>query len=333
MTSKTSKNNISKYQSIKKTFLWAAVCILIGEIIVGALIILTQGWTVEIGKIQATFFLVAIALLIGINNFAMMEKENNIVRWSATASLICNFVWLIVAILLIWGINDANDVMRDILSVAANITAAGFWISNVWNIEESVAPVKPLKITSVVCVLYCFIYALITTFNYESIGFDTRWSALSGLAGLAFIITAIIAAIVSRTNIKKHNISAKDVTNSSDIQSTIQDLVEKEVQARMAAQGVASTDGHSSTGSVASVGEHDSMTHDASTSNQGPATQTTEAHGDSYRPGEPSNGSVNHIPKRDLSAIYPDIKKDDPPKVHLDNDSTPKDGSSMSEET
>ena len=100
-------------------------------------------------------------------------------------------------------------------------------------------PVRPLKITALVCELYCGIYAVVVTLGDFQNATDARWYMLAGLAGFAFVVMACAAVIVSRSGEKKSEgmMTMNDVGNNAEMQAKIQEMVEKEIQARMAAQG------------------------------------------------------------------------------------------------
>ncbi len=254
----SSKNNDKKTSSslkqLKKAFLWMAVVILIGEFLFGALVILANDlWTPTLGKVQTSFLLLAVALFIGINNLTRIEERKPSVSGLAWLSLAANVVWLVIGILLIWDMVPAVDTSKvkvasyyiatgkasvwvKLCSVASNLGIGGFLMSNVFAIKETVKQVKPLKVAAAVCWLYVSVFAIIVTFaeigNYGDWG---KWFALSGLAGLAFVVLSIVALIVSRTNAKKEASVGKQIS-SEEMQSTIQEMVEKEVQARLAAE-------------------------------------------------------------------------------------------------
>ena len=245
---------IEKIKILKKAFLWMAVCILIGEVVVGAFLILLQTFNLTIGKLMGTFALCAVALLIGVDNFTKMEKgEGRLVQSFALLSLVMNFVWLILAILLIWEIAPFMErgirrcqycsygyhatIVLKMMILAIDLAMTGFFISNVWDIKETVKPVRPLKITALICELYCGIYAaMVVFFNEDGSMFNTRWYALAGLMGFAFVVMTFAALTISRSGKKKN----EEMTNShktdisdSEMQVKIQEMVEKEVQARL----------------------------------------------------------------------------------------------------
>lgn len=239
MSSLFSENSIEKMKQIKKAFLWTAICILIGEVAVGAIMILAQSFDPMVGRLMGTFVLCAVVLFMGVNNFSRMEKEGALVQGFAIVCLIANIIWLILAILLIWEVVPPNvfEMLKFmIISVVVAITC--FLISNVWAIKETLRPVRPLKITALVCELYVGIYVIIVVLsgNYL-LASDPRGSALATLASFAFIVMAIAAVIVSRSGEKKDGgIDAQAIKDNKEVQATIQDMVEKEVQARLKAE-------------------------------------------------------------------------------------------------
>ena len=249
MSSIFKESTIEKIKSIRKVFLWSAVCILIGELIVGAILILSQSFNLVIGKLMGTFALCAIVLFLAVSNFSKMEKEERVIQVFALISLVMNIAWLMLAILLIWEVvspvehvdgavyylSTRPSMMVKLMSVAINTGIGCFLISIVLSIKETVKPVRPLKIAALICELYCCIYAVVVTFGDITYTTDTRWYALAGLAGFAFIVMAIAAAIVSRSGRKKDEDAAQGIDKQA-MQATIQEMVEKEVQERMKAE-------------------------------------------------------------------------------------------------
>ena len=232
-------------KNIKKVFLWVAVFILIGELIAGAILILTAKFDLTIGKLMGTFALCGIVLFVGVNNFSCMEKKNALVQCFALASMITNIVWLTLAILFIWEVvpfietsprgfyySSTMTVLAKVMLISLNIATMCFLNSNVWSIEETLKPVLPLKITAIVCESYCGIYGIVVTLGQIGAMYDSKWYALAALAGLAFIVMAIAASLVSKSGKKKSG----NVVDSKEMQATIQEMVEKEVQQRLQAQ-------------------------------------------------------------------------------------------------
>lgn len=259
MSELIAKSDNSKYKKMRKAFLWTGVTILIGELVFGAILILTGGWSIEVGRAQLTFFLLGVYLFVGVNNFVRIEKGDNVTRGLAWMSLGFNLVALLFGILLLWEVIPVVEYVDKTLSgylgrnytfqaavpsiyskmalVVLSLGTAGFWISNVLSIRETVKPVKPLKITAVICEIYCSGFAIVMTMigfenlsDYENL---LKWSQLSGLAALAFIITALAALIISRTNHAKNDNDGVLMQDDKEIQTTIQEMVEREVQERL----------------------------------------------------------------------------------------------------
>ncbi|MBR2803229.1 hypothetical protein IKE19_01455 [Candidatus Saccharibacteria bacterium] len=244
MNSLFSESMIGKIRKVKKSFLWAAVCILIGEVVVGAILILAQSFNETIGRLMGTFAACAIMLFLGVNNFSRMEKNDRIVQSFALVGFICNLIWLFLAFLFIWNIvpfiessgvwsySYRMTAMAKLFSVAVDIAVMSFCVSNTWAIEETLKPVRPLKITALICAFYCGIYSVIVTIGDVQAVTDGRWYGLAALAGFAFVVMVIAAVIVSKNGKKKKD-KEVDGVNKEGMQATIQELVEKEVQERL----------------------------------------------------------------------------------------------------
>jgi hypothetical protein len=266
-----SENALQTIKKIRKIFLWTAVWILIGELIMGAIIIISQSWDISIGKIQGTFFLIAVALFVGVNNFIRMEKGNKVIQGFAITSLITNILWLVLATLLIWeavpfywheegwitgifgnkywGDISHTTAIAKIMLILVDIATACFWMSNIMAIKETVKVVKPLKITSIICELYCGVFSVVLTVAELGWNNDTsRWYSLSGLAAFAFLTTALAAWIISRTSGKDEKAAVerkedKKVAPKTDdeIRAEVEEqvrreMIEKEVRERLEAE-------------------------------------------------------------------------------------------------
>lgn len=250
MSSIISESTINKLKAVRKVFLWAGVCILIGELVLGAILILVGSSSETIVRIQLTFLVLAISLFIAINNFIRMEKGEPLTQGFALVSFLTNLISLILTILLIWGVinvintgaysyyssSSSLSATGQVLLIALDLMAGCFWISNVLAIKETVKPVKPLKITALICMAYCTIYSVVVTASNMLFTGDLKLSSLYALASLAFVLTALVALIVSKTNKKKEEKATVDMKNDKEVQSAIRDMVEKEVQERLAAE-------------------------------------------------------------------------------------------------
>ena len=252
---------IEKIKKARKVFLWMAVWILIGELALGAILILIQSWDISVAKIQGTFLILAIALFVSVNNFIRMEKGDKKVQLFALISFISNIVWVSLSVLLMWEAlpfhwtEAAQEYSRYMehyysvtmyhmtfwsmmMAIAISSSAAGFWISNIMTIKETIKVVKPLKITAIVCVVYGWIFGVVVTLA-ELDYYDTeRFYQLSSLAGIAFVVTALAAVIISGTNRKKVEVKneVKVAKTDDELRAEIEEkvrreMIEKEVRA------------------------------------------------------------------------------------------------------
>ena len=134
-----------------------------------------------------------------------------------------------------------------VLSILTSLAGAGFWISNVMSIKETIKVVKPLKIASVICETYVAIYAIASVLsNYEIETNMPTLTTLTGLLAFAFVVMAIVAWIISRTTGKKQvanaptNAPVAPKTNEelrAEIEEKVRrEMIEKEVRAKMEAE-------------------------------------------------------------------------------------------------
>lgn len=267
------EDTLQKIQKTRKIFLKFAVWILIAELVFGAVLILTGSWDVAIGRIQGTFLILALILFVSVNNFIRIEKGNKTIQIFALIGFVSNLIWGIFAFLLMWEIvpfHWTEEIMRTssysgysypstkyhmtfyaiIMLIASYAAAAGFWISNILSIKETIKLVKPLKITAVVCVAYLWIFGTIITPIEPEFKDVEKLYQLAGLAGLAFGITALAALIISKTNKKKVAESNTTMNRAStqftpkteaELRAEIEEkvrreMIEKEVRAKMEAE-------------------------------------------------------------------------------------------------
>ena len=270
-----SEQTLQKIQKIRKIFLKVAVWVLIIELAFGAILILSGNtWGDVSARIQGTFLILALVLFISVNNFIRIEKGDKVMQILASVGFVCNLIWAIFALLLIWevvpflwweettrsalgGMYSYSYTGRSHLTIFAMImllssyaAAGGFWISNTMSIEEAEKSVKPLKITAIICIAYLWIFGTIMTIvqpKYDD--FTTRLYQLAGLTALAFVITACAALIISKTSEKKKaKLAGKseepvqftpktDAELRAEIEEKVRrEMIEKEVRARMEAE-------------------------------------------------------------------------------------------------
>ena len=268
---------LEKISKIKKGFLWTAVCLLIGGFVLGAIAILLRqsaddATMIRITKLLSTMAVLTFVLFVGVNNCIRMEKGNNVVQILALIGLVTGTLAAILGILMIWEVmptvvwntgggcttdviykcvnvvHYVPSVWAKILSILISLAGAGFWISNVMSIKETIKVVKPLKIASVICETYTAIYTIVVVFsNYEIAVQMPTLSTLTGFLGFAFVVMAPVAWIISRTTDKKQaasnasaNVQVNTPKTDAELRAEIEEkvrreMIEKEVRAKMGA--------------------------------------------------------------------------------------------------
>lgn len=113
-----SQTTISKIKSVHKVFLWVATGVLIASLLLGAILIFVDTDNDLFGKIHGTFFIMAAAAFICVNNFIRIEKGNKLVQGFALTGFVANVVWLILGVLMIWG--ALSPVQAEISKISTN---------------------------------------------------------------------------------------------------------------------------------------------------------------------------------------------------------------------
>ena len=219
--------SLEKIKVFRKNLLKIAMWVFVGGVITGALLIIFGGSdTGEVmTKIMATLFLVAIVLAVASNLVRRIEEDNTTIQVFAIIGL-CSV--LIAAIFWIFCIWEAYPVYRNsialdyhplyiVLLIATYLAMFGFLASNIFAIKEydGNGAIKPLKITAIVSLSYVELYAIYASIISNKIGDDeiaTRLTLLSGFAGTIWVISSIIALVISRgakKRIMKGNVLAE----------------------------------------------------------------------------------------------------------------------------
>lgn len=239
-----SQKQLALIQKLRKNFLRYGVYVLIGGVILGAALILVGGTDAGeyIAKTMGMFLVFALMMLISSNNFKVLESNRRSAQILALVGLAMNFLWGILWTLLIWQVfdmmtyktctygyecansywyTDGLSVMGKITLIATYLSMLGFFGSNIMNLKEydRKSAILPLKITAMVCLSYCVAYAIFMAlsdfggFNDDS----ARFAALSGFAGMVWIVTWIIAAVFSRGARKKSENTKNAGANSATV--------------------------------------------------------------------------------------------------------------------
>ena len=268
-----SEKTLQTIQKIRKIFLRCAVWILIAELALGAILILTEGWDNISGRIQGTFLILASILFVSVNNFVRIEKGNKLTQIFALAGFVSNLIWGIFAVLLMWEVVPfvwTEEVMRTsrysdytypvtkyhmtiyakIMLISSFMAVTGFWVSNITSIKDTIKLVKPLKITSTICLLYLLIFGTVATLVEPDFEDIQKLVQLAGFAGLAFTITTLAAYIISRTNKKKmiepkmasgDGLAQSKPKTEAELRAEIEErvrreMMEEEIRAKMKAE-------------------------------------------------------------------------------------------------
>lgn len=271
-----SEDALTKIRKARQIFLKFAVGILIAELAFGAVLILIGAWDLAIGRIQGTFLILALILFLGINSFIRLEKGNKIIQTFALIEFISSLVFGVFVFLLMWEIVPANWTEEIIKISSYNSRAytttishmtfwaiatlvssyaaiAGFCIANIMSIETTIKVVKPLKITAIVCTFYLWIFGTIITIIQPEFKDVEKLYQLSGLAGLALVVTALAASIISKANKNKqenvarivngNNLSQNMPKTEAEIRAEIEEkvrreMIEKEIRTKLEAEQV-----------------------------------------------------------------------------------------------
>ena len=256
------ESTIEKISKIRKGFLWAGICLLIGGFALGAIVILASAYNETVGRIFATMVILTAVFFVGVNNFIRIEKGTKPIQGLALTGLISGIAAAILLLLLVWEVVPIYEPNRicmysyrcnaytnftaavKITAILISLAGAGFWLSNVLTIEETIKAVKPLKITSVVCESYCSIFAIVAVFMTE---IPTNIAALSGFVGFAFVVTALAALIISKTSKNKQSTKPAAPKTEEELRAEIEEkvrreMIEKEVREKMGAEAQTGTD-------------------------------------------------------------------------------------------
>ena len=229
MSSIVSQSTLVKLENLRKVILRVAIWVLVGAVIMGALTILLGGSeSAEVMlKFVGTLFIVALAMMISVNNFRMVATEKNEVQVFALIGLVSNIFWAVLWTLLCWNpewfigtISRSGyyyyygpSTLAKFASVASYLSALGLFCSNIMNIYEGTKRnmIRPLKITAVVCIVYEMLYATLVTILPELANGEAamRFSMLAGFVGFAWLFIVIVALILARNEKRQDGVAKR----------------------------------------------------------------------------------------------------------------------------
>ena len=213
-----SDETIRKIDDSKKYIGKFAIWLVVGVVALSVIAILFFENPGEvIGKFIGSLLLIALASAVSLNNIMRANKDSASVVVFALACLVFNVIWTICWLLLIWQPDWANvanytdgyvlhsfrpSMLYKIALIASCLSFLCCGNSNIMCIEEynKKSLIRPLKITSAICLSYvaCYIiFMVLSNFDLEFTGIVMRLGILAGFAGTAWVILVIMTVVIS----------------------------------------------------------------------------------------------------------------------------------------
>ena len=229
---------------IKKNYLKIGVYLLVCGVVLGAIIVATEGAAMQyIGKTIGMLLVIILMMLILADNTKKLASNKKGVQLFALISIITNFMWVILWTLAIWGVFEiltyepcdyyphyysayettrycANGitVMGKATLIITLISVLGLFGSNILNIKEynQKGVFLPLKITTIICLIYSIGYVIsIILFDTTCNPTKDRMASLAGFAGFIWIVIWTIMVILSNNAKNKAKTAAKTTKNKT----------------------------------------------------------------------------------------------------------------------
>ena len=262
MSSIISESSLQRLEGVKKYLLRGAIWLLVGSVVAGAILIMFGGINdggKAIGKFFGTLLIVALMILVCVNNFRMLATRKADVQVYALIGLVSNVVWAVLWILVVCfaDVNVPEHLAR-FAAIFTYLSMLGLIGSNVMDIYEGEKRqlIRPLKITAVVCATYEMLYftAITIAEHTDESEVIARLGLLAAFVGVVWIFIVIAALVISKDEKKKLNSAsqqpavgannvAKPAEKKSDeeLRAEIEEqvrreMIEKEVRARMEAE-------------------------------------------------------------------------------------------------
>lgn len=249
MSSIVGKSTLAKLEDLRKIVLKSAIWVLVGAVIVGALTILFGGSESGdvMGKFMGTLFIVALMMMISVNNFKMVATENSEIQIFALIGLVSNIFWAVLWILLCWnpewfimrsrGLSYEMSLLAKFAFVFSYLSALGLFCSNIMNIYEGDKKnmIRPLKITAVVCIVYEMLFATVVTFSPRLLegDFAERLSMLAGFVGFAWFFIVIAAWILSKNEKNRDGVNSKKMEKKKPEAKPVAPKTDEELRAEI----------------------------------------------------------------------------------------------------
>jgi len=203
-------STLEKIKNLKGAILKAAVWIFVAGVVIAAFLLLLGDLSNSsaIGKLVATLFTLGLMLMVTVFDFQKIEEGDKGTQVFATMGAISNVVWALLWTGTIWGVFDflssySLTPVGKMTLIASSLSGLGLFGSAVLSIKEynKKGTIRPLKITSVICLTYevsYFILLTINGFRFDRSEIYGRLGALAGLAGFVWFISALIAIVISK---------------------------------------------------------------------------------------------------------------------------------------
>ena len=215
------EQTIAKIKTFKGILQKVAVWIFVAGVILGAAMILfgNASEMETFGRVLGTLFVLALAMLVSVNNFRRLEDNDKAVQIFATLGFIMNLIWMALWISVIWGVDmytrecssgpgialyceEVLSIVGKFAYISSYLSALGFLGSNIMAIREGKKKgvIRPLKITALVCVIYELVYSTVVTLSNLDLSEEAslRANMLAGFAGFVWVITTLIAMALSK---------------------------------------------------------------------------------------------------------------------------------------
>jgi len=219
-------------------------------------------------RFQLMFWVFAGVLIGAVLGFRCLEKGEKISRIAAWTGMIAGLVAALIQLALIWGLfsiievtglySAGLSVIGKIMLAATIIALSGIGVGLVSIIEDNGSSIGALKFTAMICgACFCLITVILIFVSLSDVS-EAFGKALpiSGVAASCFVISSFVALLLSWFNRKDaiNKMLAGETTNntqsvdfdannkprpandSSNYSGVSDDIIEREVQERMAAE-------------------------------------------------------------------------------------------------
>ena len=243
---------LEKLKPISSVLLKVSIWTFIAGVILSVIMILAGddnfGLLANYGRILGVVFLFACSILIAVNNFKRLESNKTIVSALGLTSLISNVLNFLFWALIIWGVFPIHETARlsygyltvfgKIACTITTIFIFSFIASNTLLIGEKSQSknIKPLKITSLVCLAYGSLSYIISTLAN---GLDFKLLLLTYFASFIWVVSSVLAVVISISSgsSEKTPTPKSDAELRAEIEAKVRaEMIEKEVRANIAAE-------------------------------------------------------------------------------------------------